>query len=167
MAKVYRVTGYHQGKIRANIEDVWKLVTDWGTLFWFDDGTNSEGLKVMESWLEGEPDAIPRTRVMGRGEGATKSGAPEHNREDLLVADPVAHRLFYNASDGFVPGIRNYMATWAFDELDEGGCMITISSNFDCVPAESGPASEAMLKEVYINIARSLDKHFNKDRQPA
>jgi hypothetical protein len=59
------------------------------------------------------------------------------------------------------------MATWAFDELDDGGCMITISSNFDCVPAESGPASEAMLKEVYINIARSLDKHFNKDRQPA
>jgi Polyketide cyclase / dehydrase and lipid transport len=167
MAKVYRVAGYHKGRIEAPIEEVWELVNDWGTLHWFDDGTNSDNLKVMESWLEGEPGAVPRTRVMGRGEGAVKHGAPENNREVLLVSDPVAHRLYYDATDDFVVGIRNYMASWSFDELEDGTCMMTVSSNFDCVPAETGPASEAMLQQVYVNIVESLDKYFKKSRAKA
>jgi hypothetical protein len=162
MTKVYRVSASHQGKINARVDEVWDVVTNWGTLFWFDDGTNAEGLKVMDSWLEGEPDAIPRTRVMARGDGAVKHGAPMENREVLLIADPVAHRLYYDATDDFVPGIRNYMASWSFDELEDGGCMMTVSANFDCVPAKTGPASEAMLRQVYVNIVGSLDKHFRK-----
>lgn len=164
MAKVHRVSGFHQGKIDADIEDVWALVTDWGSLAWFDDGSNSEGLKLVDSWLEGEPGAVPRTRVMARGEGATEQGAPEENREVLMVEDRVAHRLYYDATDGFVPGIRNYMASWCFDELEEGGCLMTISSNFDCVPAETGPQSGEMLHTVYVAIVASLDKYFAKAR---
>ncbi|WP_340268506.1 SRPBCC family protein [Sphingobium mellinum] len=167
MAKVHRVAGYHQGKINANIEDVWALVMNWGSLAWYDDGSNSEGMKVMDCWLEGELDAVPRTRVMSRGEGAAELGAPVENREVLLVADPVAHRLYYDATDGFAEGIRNYMASWTLDELDDGGCMMTISSTFDCVPAEIGEQQSAMLHGVYVSIVSSLDKHFAKARATA
>lgn len=160
VTKVHRVTGFHQGRIDADIEDIWALVTDWGSLAWFDDGSNSDGLKLVDSWLEGEPGVVPRTRVMARGEGAVQSGAPEHNREVLLVEDKVAHRLYYDASDGFVPGIRNYIASWSFDALDDGGCMMTISSNFDCVPAETGEQNAEMLHTVYIAIVDSIHKHF-------
>ncbi|WP_176599230.1 MULTISPECIES: SRPBCC family protein [Sphingobium] len=165
MSDVYRVTGYYQGKIGANIEDVWALITDWGSLAWFDDGSNTEGMKMMESWLEGEPNAIPRTRVMSRGDGAVKNGAPLENREVLLLADPVAHRLYYDATDDFAAGIRNYIASWCLDETDDGGCLMTISSNFDCVPASVGEQQSAMLHGVYIAIVSSLDKHFAKIKQ--
>lgn len=164
MAKIFRVAGFHQGKINANIEDVWALVMDWGSLAWYDGETNAENLQLVQTWLEGDPNVVPRTRVMARGDGAVAAGCAVENREVLLIADPVAHRLYYDASDGFVPGIRNYLASWAFDELEDGGCMITISSNFDCVPAETGEASRDMLHQVYINIAASLDKHFAKAR---
>lgn len=164
VTKVHRVAGYHQGKIDANIEDIWALITNWGTLFWYQDGTNTDGMKLMDSWLEGDPDVVPRTRVMSRGEGAVEKGAPDENREVLLVADPVAHRLYYDATDDFAPGIRNYMASWALDELDDGGCMMTISSNFDVVPAENGPLYDDMLHSVYVAIVASLDSHFKKAR---
>lgn len=167
MTTVHRVTGFHQGTIDANIDDVWALVTDWGSLAWFDDGSNSEGLKLMESWLEGEPGMVPRTRVMSRGDGAVDNGAPEQNREVLLVEDKVAHRLYYDASDGFVPGIRNYLASWSFDALEDGGCLMTISSNFDCVPAETGEQNAEMLHTVYVAIVFSLQKHFSKIKAQA
>lgn len=166
MTSVYRVSGYHQGKIDANIDDVWALVNDWGTLHWFDDGTNTDGMKVMDCWLLGEPDAVPRTRVMSRGEGAVENGAPMENHEVLLVSDQVAHRLYYDATDGFAPGIRNYIASWSFDELEDGGCMMTITSNFDCVPADLGEQNHAMLQQVYVAIASSLDKYFKKKSAP-
>ena len=162
VAKVYRFSGYHQGKVNGNIEDVWALVTDWGSLAWYEDDTNPDHLKMMDSWLEGEPGAVPRTRVMSRGEGAVKNGGPEENREVLLVEDKVAHRLYYDATDDFVPGIRNYMATWAFDETDDGGCMMTISSNFDVIPAENGELYGSTLQGVYVSIANSLDKYFTR-----
>ena len=164
MAKVYRVSGFHQGRIDASVDEVWALVNDWGTLHWFDDGTNTEGMKLVETWLEGEPDADPRTRVMSRGEGAIVHGAPMENREVLLVSDPVAHRLYYDATDGFAPGIRNYIASWAFDELDDGRCLMTITSNFDCVPAELGEQNQAMLQQIYVAIADSLDSYFRRNK---
>lgn len=167
MANVHRVAGYHSGRINAAIEDVWATVTDWGTLHWFNDSTNSDNMKVVECWLEGEPDIVPRTRVMGRGDGAIQVGAPENNREVLLVADPVAHRLYYDATDGFAPGIRNYMASWAFDETDDGGCVMTITSTFDVVPAELGEAQGQMLHGVYVAIVDSLDSYFAKRKASA
>lgn len=162
MERVFRVRGYHQGKINANVEDVWALVMDWGSLAWYDDGQNTEGMKLMDTWLEGKPDAVPRTRVMARREEAAAIGTPIENREVLLIADPVAHRLYYDATDGFAPGIRNYIASWAFDEIDENSCMMTITSNFDCVPASTGEQNRDMLQQVYVSIAGSLDKHFRE-----
>jgi Polyketide cyclase / dehydrase and lipid transport len=162
MAKAFRVSGFHQGKINANIDDVWALVTDWGSLAWFNDATNAEGMKLMETWLEGEPDVIPRTRVMSRGQGAVALGAPLENREVLLVADPVAHRLYYDADDGFAAGIRNYIASWCFDELEDGGSLMTISSIFDVVPPDRGEEQRAMLHGVYVAIVASLDAYFQK-----
>lgn len=162
MVEVFRVSGFHQGIINADIEEVWALVTDWGSLTWFDDATNTDGMKLMTTWLEGEPGVVPRTRVMARGEGAAAQGAPVENREVLLVEDSIAHRLYYDATDGFAPGIRNYVATWCFDELDSGRCRMTISSNFDCVPASTGEQNRAMLQGVYVAIADSLDKYFAK-----
>ena len=88
MDRIFRVSGFHQGKINASVEDVWALVTDWGSLAWFNDEENEEGMKLMQTWLEGDPDVVPRTRVMARDEGAIKRGAPQENREVLLVADP-------------------------------------------------------------------------------
>lgn len=164
MADVFRVSGFHQGKINAPIADVWELVTDWGTLAWFNDEDNDEGMKLMETWLEGDPNVVPRTRVMARDDGAAKKGAPSENREVLLVADPIAHRLYYDATDGFAPGIRNYIASWSFDALDEGGCMMTISSNFDCMPAETGEYNRDMLHQVYIAIVESLDRYLVRRR---
>ncbi|HUD92951.1 SRPBCC family protein [Sphingobium sp.] len=160
MAKVHRVSGYHQGKIDADIEAIWAVITDWGSLAWFDDGSNVEGMRLMESWLEGQPDVVPRTRVMGRGQGAVEQGAPEENREVLLLADPVAHRLYYDATDGFAPGIRNYIASWALDEQDDGGCLMTISSTFDVMPADLGEEQAAMLHGVYVAIVDSLQSYF-------
>lgn len=164
MAQVYRVSGFHQGRIDANIAKVWALITDWGTLAWFDDGSNSEGMKLMDCWLEGEPGAVPRTRVMSRGEAAVENGAPMENREVLLLEDPVAHRLFYDAEDGFVPGIRNYIASWALDEIDDGACQITITSTFDVVPPDMGETYRDMLQGIYVAIAFSLQKHFSKQK---
>lgn len=165
MSKVHRVTGFHQGTIAAPVDEIWALVNDWGTLHWFDDGSNSEGMKVVECWLEGDPDVVPRTRVMGRGDGAVQLGAPANNREVLLVSDAVAHRLYYDATDGFSAGIRNYIASWSFDVIDENSCLMTISSNFDVVPAELGEEQGAMLHQVYVAIAASLDSYFKKPKQ--
>lgn len=102
---------------------------------------------------------------MARDDGASKKGAPVENREVLLVADPIAHRLYYDATDGFAPGIRNYIASWAFDELEDGGCMMTISSNFDCVPAENGEYNRDMLQQIYVVIAESLDSLFGAEKR--
>ena len=164
MTEVFRVSGYHQGRINAAADEVWNLVTDWGSLAWFNDENNQEGMKLMESWLEGDPDQVPRTRVMARDEAAAEKGAPTENREVLLVADREAHRLYYDATDGFAPGIRNYLASWSFDELPDGACMMTITSNFDCVPASTGEQNRDMLQQVYVAIVDSLDRYFTRRR---
>ena len=39
---------------------------------------------------------------------------------------------------------------------------MTISSNFDCIPAETGAQSAEMLHTVYVAIVSSLDKYFAK-----
>lgn len=49
MTRVFRVSGFHEGTINASIDDVWALATDWGSLAWFNDEDNDEGMKLMQT----------------------------------------------------------------------------------------------------------------------
>ncbi len=158
--RIARGSRYYSGVVGGNIDAVWDLFMDWGDISWIDN-VDAEGPVLAKSTLEGEVDAIPRTRVMKRA-NAVESGLPLENREVLMLADKVAYRLYYDANDGCVHGIRNYIASWALDPISENSCQMTIQSTFDVDESGTLEGVTSWLDNVYVMIVRSLDKHFAK-----
>lgn len=159
MSSVERVSLQSEGIINLHIDSLWKLLTDdWENQDWWGNEMEKDesSMVVARTFLEGEKGKVPRTKVIERA-NAEGNGLPVQNRETLLHEDPIAYRLFYNASDGFLPGLRNYMASWSLDELPDGRTQMNISSNLDVM--EPGDVSE--IKETMLNVYRLIFKGLN------
>ncbi|WP_340317934.1 SRPBCC family protein [Rhizorhabdus argentea] len=161
MAKIERIFARSEGIVEAETGALWDVLTDWGSMEWWGNELERDGMEVGKFYLEGEKGTLPRTKVLERS-NAEGAGLPLVNRETLFLEDPVAHRLYYTATDGFIAGVRNYIATWALDELPGGRTRMLLSSTFDVVE----PADAAMIKDtvesVYDLIVKGLNGYFAK-----
>ena len=159
MAKISRGTAQYSAPVAVGIDKLWELLIDWGNLSWLDNHVEAEGMVLGSIALEGAVDAVPRTRVLTRA-NATEAGLPLVNREVLLLEDRTAYRLYYDAENGFIRGVRNYIANWALDPISENACQMTISANFDVDETGSAEATKEIVEEVYVMIISSMNTHF-------
>ncbi|WP_258187484.1 SRPBCC family protein [Trinickia symbiotica] len=166
MSKVQRGSGMREGIIESNVEPLWKLLTDWGNLDWWGNDVAEEEMKAGRAYLEGEKGKVPRTKVIERS-NADGAGLPVVNRETLIHEDHLAHRLYYNASDGFLLGVRNYLASWHVDPMSEDRCRMTITSTFDVVDPGNVDAVRNTVEAVYDAIFDGLNKYLAKRRTVA
>lgn len=166
MTAVQRGTGCREGIIDADADALWALATDWGVMDWWGNEVEEAGMKVSKCYLEGEKGSVPRTKVIERS-NTEEGGLPIINRETLIHEDPVARRLFYNGTDGFIEGVRNYIATWAFDALPDGRTKMHISSVFDVVEPGNAEYVRAVVEAVYDMIFKGLNQHFAAQRTAA
>ncbi|MEC3909096.1 SRPBCC family protein [Sphingobium sp. CR2-8] len=156
---VQRGTGLREGVINADAETVWALLTDWGTMDWWGNELQEAGMKVSRCFLEGIEGTVPRTKVIERA-NSDDAGLPHTNRETLIHEDPIARQLFYNGTDNFVEGVRNYIATWAFDPLPDGKTKMHISSVFDVVEPGDVNAVRDIVEAVYEMIFKGINGYF-------
>lgn len=119
-----RVRVINQRLVDAPADKVWAYLTDWaGTRRSRRAGGMGE-LTLSKIVLEGEENAIPRTRVM-------EFGAFGVVRETLLHQDDAAMHLYYNIEGTGPHGIRNYLATTDVDAVGDNRCQVTITARFD------------------------------------
>lgn len=162
MSEVQRGAASRDGVIDADIDTLWAVLVDWGNLDWYgSDDVERDGMKLGSISLEGGETAVPRTRVLTRS-NAVDAGLPLVNRERLLLEDPVSHRLYYDADDGFILGTRNYIATWYVDPLPDGRCRMTIQSRFDVVAPGSAEVTRDTVEEVYDAILLGLNRYVKR-----
>ncbi|BCG04926.1 hypothetical protein PPGU19_094940 (plasmid) [Paraburkholderia sp. PGU19] len=166
MSKVQRGSGMREGIIESNVEPLWELLTDWGNLDWWGNDVEKEGMKAGRAYLEGEKGKVPRTKVIERS-NADGAGLPVVNRETLIHEDHLAHRLYYNASDGFLVGVRNYLASWHVDPIAEDRCRMTITSTFDVLDPGNVDVVRDTVEAVYDAIFDGLNKYLAKRRTAA
>ncbi|WP_340265862.1 SRPBCC family protein [Sphingobium mellinum] len=166
MTVVQRGTGCREGIIDADADALWALVTDWGTMDWWGNEVEEAGMKVSKCYLEGEKGRVPRTKVIERS-NTEEGGLPIINRETLFHEDAVARRLFYNGTDGFIEGVRNYIATWALDPLLDGRTKMHISSVFDVVEPGSADYVRAVVEAVYDMIFKGLNQYVASKKSAA
>ncbi|MBZ9650287.1 SRPBCC family protein [Sphingobium sp. 3R8] len=166
MTIVQRGTGSREGIIDADVDAIWALATDWGVMYWWGNEVEEAGMKVNKCYLEGEKGSVPRTKVIERS-NTEEGGLPIVNRETLIHEDAVARRLFYNGTDGFIEGVRNYIATWAFDALPDGRTKMHISSVFDVVEPGNVDYVRMVVEAVYEMIFKGFNQHFAKQKSAA
>jgi hypothetical protein len=155
MVQVKRVFARREGVVRADVETLWTLLTDWGNMEWWGNALEDDGMTVGACSLEGEHGKVPRTKVIRRlVEG---SDLPVENRETLFHEDSVCHRLYYTGSDDFIIGVRNYIATWSFDELAGGHTRMEISSTFDVIAPGDAALAKRIVEDVYDMIVAGLN----------
>lgn len=166
MAVVQRGAACREGIIDADADTLWALLTDWGNMDWWGNELQEAGMKVSECYLEGEKGRVPRTKVIERS-NTEEDGLPIVNRETLIHEDPVARRLFYNGTDGFIEGVRSYLATWALDPLLDGRTKMHISSIFDVTEPGSADNARDIVEAVYDMIFKGLNGYFAPRRTAA
>jgi len=159
MTTIQRGTAGSQGVIEAEISNVWALLTDWGNMDWWGNDLEQEDMKAARTYLEGEKGKVPRTKVIERSNSG-ESGAVHVNREVLIHEDPVAHRLYYICSDGLLPHVRNYLASWRLDPVDGGRCRMSITANFDVVAPGDLQFSRSTFEAVYELIFKGLNGYL-------
>ncbi|WP_340312931.1 SRPBCC family protein [Rhizorhabdus argentea] len=166
MAAIQRGAGCREGIIDIDADTLWELLTDWGTMDWWGNELQEAGMKVSKCYLEGEKGRCPRTKVLERS-NTEEGGLPVINRETLIHEDPLARRLFYNGTDGFIAGVRNYLATWALDPLPDGRTKMHISSVFDVVEPGSVDHVREVVEAVYEMIFKGLNGYYASQKSAA
>lgn len=159
MTMFHRGMARNEGVIDADIGNVWALITDWGNMDWWGNDLEDEDMKAARTYLEGEKGKVPRTKVIERNNSGD-SGAVHVNREVLIHEDPVAHRLYYVCSDGLLPGVRNYLASWTLDALDSGRCRMRITADFDVDDSGNLDFARSTFEAVYELIFKGLDGYL-------
>lgn len=159
MIKVERGSARREGIVQADIDELWELLTDWGNMDWWGNELEREGMKAGKAYLEGEKGKVPRTKVIERS-NAQDTGVPVVSRETLIREDPVAHRLYYDATDGFILGTRNYIASWALDALEDGRCRMIITSTFDVIAPGKVEVTRDIVEAVYELIFKGLNDYL-------
>lgn len=159
MTTIQRGTARREGVIEADIGNAWALITDWGNLDWWGNDIEEKDMQAARVYLEGEKGKIPRTKVIVRNNSG-ESGAVHVNREVLIHEDPIAHRLYYTCSDGLLPHVSNYLASWTLDALDRGRCRMSIMANFDVVESGNLDFARNTFEAVYDLIFKGLNDYL-------
>jgi hypothetical protein len=158
--KVSRVQAKREGVLDVPAQKAWALLVDWdGTLKWWDNSVPGDAMHIVSVHLEGERDAVPRTKVITRS-NAVQSGLPLENRETLLLQDDETMRLYYDADDNVVAGVRNYVTTAYVDALSESRCRMTFASTFDVTEDQDPNRVRSVIESVYEGIFSGFRKYF-------
>lgn len=158
-----------RGIVDALPEDVWELLTDWaGFEKWWvkpEDG-GRPGPDIASVELVGEPDAVPRTRVVRHVIGSAVD-------ETLLVQNDETRRIYYNMVFRPNPGgavlrseFSNYLATTMVDPLPGGQTLMTFKSEFDLVPEADMNLMRSVIERTYSDaIVNGFNRYFEKRKQ--
>lgn len=166
MRKFQRGHAEFRGVVDASPEDVWELLTDWaGFEKWWvkpeDGGRPGPGIASVE--LVGEPNEVPRTRVVRHVTGSAVD-------ETLLVQNDETRRIYYNMVVRPNPGgavlrseFLNYLATTMVDPLPEGQTLMTFKSEFDLVPEADMDLMRSLIERTYSDaIVQGFRRYFEK-----
>lgn len=129
-----RIQIHESVDISAAAADVWELISDWaGMLRWWlqaDDG-GLQGPALVRCTLVGEPDGVPRKRLMELGNGAVAT-------EEIFYQNNDTRRINYTKADD--RDIKSYVASTYVDEIDPANCTVHVESSFDALAPESARA---------------------------
>ena len=155
MQRVERQLARREGQLSVCAQVAWETVIDWGNLDWWGCGIDSPGPEIGPVVLEQQSALSLPTRLI-----QMKAEPLLQIRETLLAIDADCYRLHYRTSDGFLPGIKNYIASWAFTPTAQGGCMMLIESMFDVVAPGDGTPTREMIEMMYGFINTGLDNYL-------
>ncbi len=159
-----------RGIVNAPLDDVWELLTDWGGFerWWVkpEDG-GRPGPEIASVELIGEPDSVPRTRVVRHVTGSAVD-------EKLWLQDNETKRIVYDMKPRPNPGgavlrseFRNYLATTMLDSLPTGETLMTFKSEFDIVGDADLNYMISLIERTYSDaILKGFRRYFEK-RQAA
>lgn len=132
---------------------------DWGGLLKWRNNNLQIGAPSVEVRLEGSPDSIPRTRIITRSP-ALLVGVSDEVRETILFQDDQAMRCYYVTSDGFMPGIRNYMASGFVDPTDLSRSVLNVRSTFDVTSNGDAEGIKRAIESLYDGIFAGFNRYF-------
>ena len=146
MAQYSRMSAFGSGEVNVSADDFYKVIRDWEALMDFSGDREGApapliGVKLREGHSN---DVLPCSRLCFF---APDSGFPDQYDEVLLIADPVARRIYYTV-DG-VPHVHNYLATITIAALGPKRARVTIKSMFDVAPGEDGEPIKDYMQTVY------------------
>jgi hypothetical protein len=151
---VRRCSARKNGVLDFAAEATWQLLRDWsgpGTSKWIP----KEAFRIERVESQDEHTATP-TRVIWNIGGKCFS-------EKLLLCDDRARRLYYTLSPNAIPGVCNYVATTAVDELGPGKCEMLFASNFDLIDSEATVEQmQLVIQSVYETILTAFDECLGK-----
>ena len=152
MTHMHRVELHKFEEIPASAREVWALLTDWaGMPRWSLSARRGGPLgTLVKCELIGEANMIPRTRRMILDSGASVE-------EELFYQNDDTKRIYYRKNDAF--GTTGYIASSYVDELDDGRCILHISSWFD-FEAEASVAA-ARFEAIYQGIFDGFKAYFS------
>ncbi|WP_340317936.1 SRPBCC family protein [Rhizorhabdus argentea] len=153
-----------RGIVDASVEEVWELLTDWGTFerWWIKPSEGGRpGPEIATIELIGAPDAVPRTRVIHHVTGSAVD-------ETLLLQDDETHRIYYNMIFRPNPGgavlrseFRNYLATTLVDPLPTGETLMTFKSEFDLVEGADMDLMRSIIERTYTDaVLKGFRRYF-------
>ncbi len=165
--KVFRSHATREGVLNVSANRAWALLTEWeAVLKWWDNRVPGDAMRLSGVELEGDRNAVPRTRVLTRS-NATQSGLPLVNRETLLLQDDDLMRIYYDADDGVIAGVRNYIATTYIDAIAQDSCRVTCDSRFDVTPDQDANEVRLRVESVYDGIICGFRDYFSKQKDGA
>ena len=156
MQQVQRQSARHECQLRTNAQSAWDAARDWGNLDWWGCGLSGPGTTLGQVVLEEQSAQSLPARLIRVG-----AEPPVEIRETLLASDADCYRLYFRTSDGFLPGIKNYVASWAFSPTEDGGCTMLIESMFDVIAQGDGTQTKETVEMMYTLISEGLDNYLS------
>lgn len=129
-----------QGELGAGIDDVWKLVADFGGF------PAAMGLAV-----EVDGDGIGQTRTLSMG------GPPMVERLEEL--DPEAKRVVYSIVEGPMP-FTDYRSTMQLSPAGDGRTALEWSGTFEPAAGTSADDAAALVRRIYQGGIAALQGRF-------
>lgn len=130
-----------EGELGASIDDVWKLVGDFGGLI------SSMGLPVE---LKGEGIGQTRSIAMGPGDPTV---------ERLEECDEAAKKVVYSIVSGPLP-VSNYVSTMQLSEAGAGRTKLVWSSTFEPAGGASEEDASTVVRGIYQGGIAGLQGRF-------
>ena len=171
MQKYKRGHAEFRGIVDAPIDAVWELLTDWAGFerWWIkpEDG-GRPGPNIASVELVGEPDAVPRTRVVRHVTGSAVD-------EKLWMQDDVTKRIVYDMAFRPNPNgavlrseFRNSLATKMMDTLPTGETLMTFKSEFDIIEEADLNLMVSLIERTYSDaILKGFRRYFEKQKAEA
>jgi hypothetical protein len=149
-----RVHIHESADISAPADDVWELISDWAGMlrWWLHAGDGGlQGPALIGCTLVGEPNAVPRKRVMELDSGAVAE-------EEIFYQNDETRRINYTKADDRY--IRSYVACTYVDEVDPATCTVHVLSSFDALAPLSPASARARFSAVYEAMFHGYQAYF-------